>query len=80
MEIEADTLNEYLESDIIAHCLYEMTFFGFNEDDISAQREELRRCVDEIEAMTEEERREKLIPMEQVIQNIKAMSRNLLNG
>jgi hypothetical protein len=70
MEIEVDTLDEYLESELIAHCLYEMTFLGFTEADITAQREELQRRVDELEAMTEEEKKEKLIPMEQVIKDI----------
>jgi hypothetical protein len=70
MEIEVDTLDEYLESEIIAHCLYEMTFFGFTEAEISAQREELQRRIDELDAMTEEEKKEKLIPIEQVIKDI----------
>jgi hypothetical protein len=70
MEIEVDTLDEYLESEIIAHCLYELTFLGFTETAVTAQREELQRRVDELDAMTEEEKKEKLIPMEQVIKDI----------
>jgi hypothetical protein len=41
-----------------------------------AEREELQRRADEIEAMTEEEKREKLIPMAQVMQEIKARIKN----
>ena len=51
MEIEADTLEKYLASEIAAHCLQEMTFFGFDEDDIGAERAELDRRVDELNAM-----------------------------
>ena len=72
MEIDADTLDKYLPSEIVAHCLQEMTLFGFNEADIGAQRAELQRRVDELDAMSEQEKKEKLIPVEQVFKNIEA--------
>ena len=34
MELHAQTLENFSEFDIIAHCLYEMTFFGFSLEDI----------------------------------------------
>ena len=34
MEIDPDTLTRYAEPDIIAHCLWEMTFFGYTPEDI----------------------------------------------
>lgn len=34
MEIFPSTLNNYSEIDIICHCLWEMTFCGFSQDDI----------------------------------------------
>lgn len=44
-----------------------MTCFGFDESAVGAQRQELKRRVDEINAMTEEEKKERLIPIEQVL-------------
>lgn len=32
MEVDAQSLNEYPEAEIIAHCLWEMTFHGFSPD------------------------------------------------
>ena len=34
MELDAQTLEKFSEFDIVAHCLYEMTFFGFTLEDI----------------------------------------------
>ena len=70
MEIDLDTLAKHPASEIVAHCLWEMTCFGFDETAIDEQREELQRRVDEIDAMTEEEKKERLIPMEQVLEGI----------
>jgi hypothetical protein len=69
MAIDADTLNAYPPSEIVAHCLHEMTFFGFDETEIAAQRAELTRLADQITGMSEEERKKNLIPMDQVLKN-----------
>jgi hypothetical protein len=76
MEIDPDTLAKHPASEIVAHCLWEMTCFGFDESAIDAQREELQRRVDEIDALTEEERKEKLIPMERVLRKIDTRRKN----
>lgn len=34
MEISEQTFSNYSEYEIIAHCLWEMTFFGFTQEDI----------------------------------------------
>ena len=40
------------EHEFVAHCLYEMTFFGFKMDDVEKQRvaleEQIEDCVDEL--------------------------------
>lgn len=43
MEIEPETLSRYAEVDIIVHCLWEMTFFGYSQQDIKKTAEELER-------------------------------------
>ncbi len=43
MEIEPETLSRYAEVDIIGHCLWEMTFFGYSQEDIEKAVEELER-------------------------------------
>ena len=41
------TLDNYSEVDIVAHCLYEMTFFGYCNDQITKKREEIHRSYEE---------------------------------
>ncbi|NUM47023.1 MAG: hypothetical protein HUU38_20175 [Anaerolineales bacterium] len=41
MAIEAQTLADFSEFDILAHCLYQMTFFGFTQEDIKTATTEM---------------------------------------
>lgn len=41
MEIDPETLSSYSEVDIIGHCLWEMTFFGYSQQDIKAKIDEM---------------------------------------
>jgi hypothetical protein len=66
MEIDPGTMSHYTGSQIVAHCLWEMTFHGFTQDSVQERKDELQRRIDELEAMTEEEKKEKLIPWEEV--------------
>ena len=43
MEIDPDTLTRYAEPDIIAHCLWEMTYFGFTPENIGHTWEEIKQ-------------------------------------
>ena len=49
MPIDEDTLRRYAEEEIIAHCLWEMTFFGYDRGEIVEERERLKKMVDEIQ-------------------------------
>ncbi len=60
MEIDKNTLESLNEFEIIAHCLYEMTFYGFDEMTIQSGMNEINKEVEEIKNMTEEEKKEKL--------------------
>ena len=72
MTIEPSTLAEYSPAQVVAQCLNEMTFHGFSEAENREVREELQRRVAEIDAMSEQERAENLIPAEKVFADIKA--------
>lgn len=64
MQVDAITLQQFLPAQIIAYCLSDLTFYGFDEADVVDFRDELNRRVEEIDAMTEEELKEKLVPAE----------------
>jgi len=46
MEIEAETLIKYTGLEIISHCLYEMTFHGFDEITIQNFSNDLQKYID----------------------------------
>lgn len=71
MTIEPATLAEYSSAQVAAYCLSDMTFHGFSEAENREVREELRRRVAEMDAMSEEERAAKLIPAEEVFADLK---------
>lgn len=66
MRIDERTVREFSETQILAHCLYEMTFVGFNQDEIQKRFEEIFTLTEEIKAITNEEREGKLIPWERI--------------
>lgn len=66
MEIDSNTISEFAELDIIAHCLYEMTFIGFDETKIQARLNQLTKTAEAVENMPEEEKA-KLITIDRLI-------------
>ena len=57
MTINKDTLAEFNELEIISHCLYEMTFVGYNEEEIQEQFSAINDSMEEYKNMTEEEKK-----------------------
>lgn len=55
MDISKASLNDFSESELIVHCLYEMTFVGFEEEDIKKRISRIEKSRKERESMTEEE-------------------------
>lgn len=55
LKIKEDLLERYSEEAVIAHSLWEMSFYSFDEEEIKNQRNEISDMLEEIENMTEEE-------------------------
>ncbi|RMF96990.1 MAG: hypothetical protein D6734_02945 [Candidatus Schekmanbacteria bacterium] len=57
MEIETESLARYSELDIIGHCLWEMTFYGFSQEEIRKQSaqlvKEIRKATGRLPLSTE---------------------------
>jgi hypothetical protein len=70
MEIDEKTAQNYSISEIAAHCLWEMAFFGYDKTAVQEQRDALNKRVKEINSMSDEERKEKLIPSEKIKENL----------
>jgi len=56
MDINSLTLKEFTEQEIICHCLNEMTYAGFDEEDIQAEFSKLKSIEDEYKAMNPKEK------------------------
>jgi GNAT superfamily N-acetyltransferase len=67
MEIEPETLRNYTELEIIAHCLYEITFISFDEEEIRKEWDNIKKMTDEIDNMSEEEKKEKFISLDDLL-------------
>jgi hypothetical protein len=70
MEIDEKTAQNYSISEIAAHCLWEMAFFGYDKTAVQEQRDALNKRVKEINSMSDEERKEQLIPWEKIKENL----------
>jgi hypothetical protein len=66
MEIDSKTLSDFSELELICHCLFEMTFFSFDQKKIQEEIERIHGMVEDIKNMSEDEKKEKLIPFEKV--------------
>jgi hypothetical protein len=64
MDIDENTLQDFTELEIIAHCLYEMTFMGFEEEEIQPELDKLKGIADEYKNMSDEEKKENTISLD----------------
>ncbi len=64
MDIEKNILQDFTELEIIVHCLYEMTFMGFDEEEIQAEMDKLNSISDEYKNMSDEEKKENTISLD----------------
>ena len=66
MDLAPETTKIFSDLEIIAHCLYEMTFIGYNEEEINDQFEMINDRVEEYKNLTKEEKEEKTITLDEL--------------
>ena len=66
MTIDELTLKNFNELEIISHCLFEMTFMGYDEQTITKEMSELEKRIGDFEKMTPEERKKNTISWEEL--------------
>jgi hypothetical protein len=52
--IAKETLKKYKKADIVTHCIYDMTFYGWTEEETQKQAKELQERIDDMERWREE--------------------------
>ncbi len=66
MGIDKLTLKEFTELEIIAHCLNEMTYAGFEEEEIQNDFDRIKNVVDEYKNMSDEEKKKNTISLDEL--------------
>lgn len=71
MSINAETLKTFSELEIVSHCLFEMTFEGFDEVTIKESADNLNKVSDDFKKMTPEERERNSISSKEFLDSLK---------
>lgn len=66
MELAPETIKNFSELEIIAHCLYEMTFIGYEEEEIQEQLNSINKTMEEYKNLSEEEKKRQTISPEEL--------------
>jgi hypothetical protein len=67
MDLARETIINFSELEIIAHCLYEMTFIDYEEDEIQGQFNSINDRIEEFKKLTDEEKEQKTISLDELI-------------
>lgn len=66
MDLATETTKNFSDLEIIAHCLYEMTFIDYDEEAIQEQFKSLNDRVEENKKLTDEEKEQKTISLNEL--------------
>jgi hypothetical protein len=66
MDLAPETIQNFSELEIIVHCLYEMTFMGYNEEEIKEQFYQINNRVEEYNNFTEEEKKDMTVSLDEI--------------
>ncbi len=70
MEISSESLLDFSELEIICHCLYEMTFVGFDEKIIQEELKEMEKSIEDYENMSDEEKKANSKTLEEFMEDL----------
>lgn len=66
MDIAKVTTKKFSDLEIIAHCLYEMTFVDYDEKSIQQQLKSINDSVEEYKKLSDEEKKQKTISLDEL--------------
>lgn len=70
MEVSPESLQHFSELEIISHCLYEMTFAGFEEDEIQEELKSMEKSIEDYKNMTDEEKKANTTSLEVLMKDL----------
>jgi hypothetical protein len=66
MDLALETIKNFSDLEIIAHCMYEMTFVAYEEESIQQQFKSISDTVEEYKKLTDEEKKQQTISLEEL--------------
>ncbi|QTY27058.1 hypothetical protein IGB25_00120 [Flavobacterium sp. CS20] len=70
MEIHPDNFTDFSELEIIAHCLHEMTFVGFEEEEIQEELQRIDKISEDYKNMTDEEKKANTTSLDELLKDL----------
>jgi hypothetical protein len=70
MRIHELTTTTFTELEIIAHCLYEMTFMGYEEDEIQEEFERIKGIAEEYKNLSPEEKKSRTKSLDDLLEEL----------
>ena len=66
MELATETLENFNELEIVSHCLFEMTFCGYEKDEIQEQFQAINKTMEDYKNLSDEEKKMKTYTLEEL--------------
>ena len=73
MTIDTNSLQNFSELEIVAYCLNEMTYAGFEQDDIQAEIDRIKKIADDFKNMTPEEKKQNTYTWDELQEKLKKL-------
>jgi hypothetical protein len=70
MRINELTQKEFTELEIIAHCLYEMTYYGYEEEEIQTELYRIEGIVEEYKSLSPEEKKVRTTSLDDLLKDL----------
>lgn len=71
MEVSQESLLHFSELEIISHCLFEMTFAGFEEEEIQKELNRIEEITEDFKNMTKEDKDANTTSLEELLKDLK---------
>lgn len=70
MKVDPNAFREFTDLEIVAHCLFEMTFISFDPDERKTQLKSMKKTVEFYKKMTPEERKRNTISLDELLDEL----------
>lgn len=70
MEVSQESLLHFSELEIISHCLFEMTFVGFEEEETQKELNRIEEITEDFKNMTKEEKDANTTSLEELLRDL----------